>query len=537
MDRTNGALSTSSARWVINLAVETDYELYVNAGSSSSNVTTFIGSLVGAMSTIYNRDLSAQVVLSSLTINSSVSDPFTVVPGSAGTWNGSAVTYSTYHALLEFGDRWHNSAPSSNPRSTTALISGKSQPPESHGSMCCATAISPHRSTFRPASDTGAGVTRSTEASILPRIFRFPIPMRTRRRTRCRRRTTGRFYRSHTRPGTLQSAHTHCITLSPADQATYGRTHVDHCYASESGCYSGTISVPAEKGTIMSYCHLRPGGATNSRWLFGKTGEASYVVPNAMKSAIQSATPNLSAITAPASLASGASGTASVTNVGGLTYAWTITNGTINSGQGTNSINFTATANPTNVKVTATNTAGCSITDNKDITVTSATYNAPAGVTATAQSSTTFSCRGRCRLELRRSSTTSIAARTARCSRRRIRRPSGDLVRRQRRVGEHGIFVQVRSSDEGAVNESVDSNRDLATTVMFTDPTLVSGTTLIKAATSLSSAPPSTPCAPSRLSAPERTPIRRSPPARRRSSACTSSISERRSMPRARTSP
>ncbi len=478
----NGSLSTASARWVINLAVETDYELYLNAGSTTGNVTTFIGSLVGAMSAIYNRELNAQVVLSSLTINSSVSDPFNVVPGSAGTWNGSPVTFSTYHAMLEFGDRWHNSPPSASPRSTTALISGKSQ--TSGIAWVDVLCDSDFSTSFDSPTGVGhwggrytynGGVDPPADLSVPNPEFNAPTY------TMPSSNYWPLMQISHETGHNVQSGHTHCITLSAADQATYGRAYVDQCYAGQGGCYAGTVSVPAEKGTIMSYCHLRPGGATNSRWIFGKPGEASYVVPDAMKLAIQNATPNLSAITAPSSLATGAGGTASVTNVAGLTYAWTITNGTINSGQGTNSINFTATANPTNVKVTATNAAGCSITDNKDVTVTSASYNAPTGVTATAQSATSVLV------------SWTLATGTAPVQYNVYRSANGTTFGQVGSIAHPNTsftdnsassntayLYKVRSSAAGGANESVDSNRDLATTVIFTDPTLVGGTTRIK---------------------------------------------------------
>jgi hypothetical protein len=277
---------------------------------------------------------------------------------------------------------------------------------------------------------------------------------------------------SHETGHNVQSGHTHCITLSPADQATYGRVYVDNCYASQSGCYAGATSVPAEKGTLMSYCHLRAGGAANSRWIFGKTGEASYVVTDAMKQAIQNATPNLSAITAPASVASGAGGTASVTNVGGLTYAWTITNGTIDSGQGTSSINFTATSNPVNVKVTATNSAGCSITDNKDIAVT-VSLTPPTGVTATAQTSASVLVAWTLPAgtppdlyNVYRSAngvTYSLVGSVAHPA---VQHLDGTAS------ANTAYLYKVRSANEGDANESADSNRDLATTVIFTDGSL-----------------------------------------------------------------
>ncbi len=50
----------------------------------------------------------------------------------------------------------------------------------------------------------------------------------------------------------IGSPHTHCY--SPP---------IDQCFAGESGCYSGPTSLPAGGGTLMSYCHLQPGGLSN----------------------------------------------------------------------------------------------------------------------------------------------------------------------------------------------------------------------------------------------------------------------------------
>jgi cysteine-rich repeat protein len=54
------------------------------------------------------------------------------------------------------------------------------------------------------------------------------------------------------------SDHTHCYDPP-----------VDGCYAAESGCYSGPTSLPPGGGTIMSYCHLLPGGEANINLTFG----------------------------------------------------------------------------------------------------------------------------------------------------------------------------------------------------------------------------------------------------------------------------
>jgi len=485
----DGSLATASARWVLNMAVETDYELYQNVGSSSPNVTTFITNLIGAVSTIYNRELNAEVLISSLTINSSVSDPFTIVPGTNGTWNGIAVTYAGLHALLEFGDRWHNSPPSANPRSVTALISGK---PQFGGTawinvlcrndfLCsggnCG-AAEPYDGHYGGRYSFNGGIFPPGNPPVVVPDPDANAPTYT--------APASNYWPllevAHETGHNVFSKHTHCLALSAIDQVTFGRTHVDYCSSSTSaGCYNSSNSVPAEKGTIMSYCHFF--GATQTRFIFGKVGEASYVVPAAMKNAIQTATPNLSAITAPANLDAGASGTASVTNVGGLTYLWTITNGVIDSGQGTSSINFTANTNPTNVKIRATNATGCSITDNKDVTVISTFYNPPASVTAIATSTTSVSVSWSAP-----GGTTPVQYDVYRSSDNVIYTQVGVVGHPTTVFADHtaspGIayLYKVRSAGSAGTSESTDSNVDLATAVLFADDPLVAGTTLVQAA-------------------------------------------------------
>lgn len=375
----DGVLATGTATWVLNLAVDTDYELFVSSGSSSPNVTTFIGNLIAAASTIYNRDLQTDLFVSFLSIHTSSSDPFVIVPTASGTWNGNATTFTSNHALYELGDRWHTPPPAAAglPRSSTILVSGKPQmsgvawldiicdseflcqggncgDPDANGHYAGAYAFC---GGIDPPNDLSVPNPNANPNYVVPSTNYWPL-----------------LQLAHELGHNVGSSHTHCIVLPGPDQVTYSRTYVDNCFNADfnsvgAPCYRGSQSVPAEKGTVMSYCHLSVGGGTNSRFTFGKAAEASYVVPAAMRAQIQAETPTMSAITAPASLASGASGAASVTNVGGLTYSWTITNGTINSGGTTSAINFTATTNPVTVRVKATNASGCSVTDYRTVTV------------------------------------------------------------------------------------------------------------------------------------------------------------------------
>lgn len=468
------AAPTGTQRSVINLAVDTDYELYVNSGSNVTNVTNFIGNLIAAASTIYNRDLLTEIRIAYLGIQNNAADPFTIYPGQAGVWNGANVTLTTMHALLELGDRWHLTPPTANKRSAVALISGKN-----YGggiawvNTLCGSDIA-YQGHWGGAYSFNGGIDPPNDLSVpnpdgnvnyvAPSSNYWPLLQVT-----------------HELGHNVGSSHSHCIALTAQQKTQYSvtRNYVDECYNAEGGCFTGTAVVPAEKGTIMSYCHLRSGGGTNTRFTFGLAGEASEVVRTNMRNSMAGRTPSLSSITAPANLGAGASGNASVTNVAGLTYVWTIANGAINSGGNTAAINFTATANPVTLRVTATNASGCAITDSIQVTVGGgSSLAAPANFVATATSNTTVA-----------TSWSAVAGATGY----QIWRSADGVNFGQ--VGTTGAtttyndataaanvayLYKVRASD--ANGNGPYSNVDLATAVVFTDPVLVAGATRPKAA-------------------------------------------------------
>lgn len=361
---------TGTQRSVINLAVDTDYELFTKASSDANNVTTYIGNLIGAASTIYQRDLFTEIRISYLGIQNNVNDPFLIVPG------------STMDALLELGDRWHNAPPSANPRSATTLISGKSLGAgiawvntlcdgdlayNGHwgGRYSYCGGITPPASLAVPNPDANPNYQA-------PSSNYWPLLELT-----------------HELGHNVGSSHTHCVALTPAQKTQYGvtRNYVDDCYASESGCSTGPQAVPAEKGSIMSYCHLA-GGGSQTRFTFGQPNQTSEVILNNMRGYMANVTPALSAITAPANLGASVTGAASVTNAG-LTYSWTITNGTFTGGGTTATgaaVSFSGTVDPVTLRVTGTNANGCAVTDSRSVTIGAAAIGTPGSFTATATS-------------------------------------------------------------------------------------------------------------------------------------------------------
>ncbi|HET7435661.1 MAG TPA: M12 family metallo-peptidase [Thermoanaerobaculia bacterium] len=389
---------TASAVTVLNMAIESDSALYANFGNNAASVETFLRNLLAAASTIYHRDLRTDLRISYLGIRTN-SDPWSVNPGQTGSWNGKTVGYSTTHALLEYGDYWHNTPPTTNKRSAAMLVSGQSQlAGVAWIETACDTEFYANAAQGYPDPYAGhyggpfaycGGVGVYSSERVVPdpnALANFATPSN----------YWPLMEVAHELGHNVQSDHTHCTQLSVADQATYGRQFVDSCNASQGGCYSGVTSLPLDgaggRGTIMSYCHLIA-GASGSRFTFGQPGEASHLITDLMRAHLDAVTPTgLSAITAPTTLATGANGNASVTNNGALNYAWSITNGTINSGANTASINFTATANPVTLTVVATNTnTGCGVSDSKTVSVTSATAPAaPANLVATTNGATSI---------------------------------------------------------------------------------------------------------------------------------------------------
>ncbi|HYC92972.1 MAG TPA: M12 family metallo-peptidase [Thermoanaerobaculia bacterium] len=371
-----GTLS-GTGTWTLNLAIETDYELYTDLGSSSDNVAAFIGNLVGAASVIYQRDLRTELLVSYSRIQTSAADPWNVVPGGTGAWNGNpSVTYSTSHALAEVGDLWANAGtrPFNGARSSVILVSGKQQTAGVAwvGTTCgsdfacgagCGEVFNGHTGGRYAYVGLGNQFTTSVPApNNTVNGIQYGIP-------------SSNYWAllgfAHELGHNVDGPHTHCFALSSADKTTYNVTRdwIDVCVTA-GGCNAGATAVPAERGTIMSYCHLASGTWPTSRFLFGKSGETSELMANHIKGYINSVTPASPGITAPASVDVNTSANASITSPSGsLTYQWSITNGTINGSSTSTTVNFTATANPVTLRARATNSSGCSASDSVNVSV------------------------------------------------------------------------------------------------------------------------------------------------------------------------
>jgi hypothetical protein len=490
---------TGSQHYSIRLEVETDDELYANAGNNVFSETTYITNLIGAMSTIYNRDLLTDVVLGTVHIHS----------GGPGTDQWTATTSGA--GLDELGTYYHNNPGySGGPHSAVTMLSGKSYPGGIAWEGIICGADFPNGGNWGGAyswcgligtSPSGPfGSIPNPDATTNGALYGMPTGQQNYWPLAEVAHEVGHNFAGH---------HTHCVAISDAERTAAGFTDgspanstsnfVDHCYASEGGaCFSGTNYVLGSqttfRGTIMSYCHNTFNGSVpQSRFTFGQASEPShhelddYMLRSpgpisGFANIVSATTASLSAITAPSSVTANSTGnTASVTNVGGQTYSWSITNGTITSSSTTNAITYTAGASGTvTVKVATYGANNCGITDSKAITINSVTYNPPTNVVATATGSTTVSV-------------TWTAATGTAPGRYNVYR-SSDGINYGASIGNTmttaftdttaaantAYLYKVRSADSGGGNESADSNRDVATTVVYTNPTLTAGVSPIQ---------------------------------------------------------
>lgn len=406
---THGITGTQS--YAISVELESDYEMYVAAGSSADNVTTYLTNLSGQVATIYKRDLNIEMTLKAVNVYSSASDP----------WSSTGL-----NGLYQLGDLYHNAVSKPSGRTTSAVVFlGAVNYP---GGIAWEGVIG--ESDFSQSGHYGGpyawcglvgtgglGTVPNPDTTVNGTLYGLP---------------TGQqnywplIEYAHELGHVLAGHHTHCVELTAGEASSTGRSFVDQCYSGEyagtgnvlTNCFGGTSArnvgsetVPTEKGTIMSYCHNKfVASVPQSRYTFGLSSEVSkhqyddymlrsprpvqYTYPDGrgggydnIVSSVSSF--SMSAITAPASVAANSTGNAASATAAGGTFTWAITNGTITGGQGTSAITFTAGATGTvTLRATAVNGQRVGFTDTKNVTINSVSFDPPASVVATATGST-----------------------------------------------------------------------------------------------------------------------------------------------------
>lgn len=222
----------SSVMYYAGIAVETDYELYAKF-NSTANLTKYVGDLFAFVSAVYQRDVLVTLQVNYLSIWTTAADP----------WNA---TSGTSAALDEFLAYW-NANRTTVPRVTAHMLSGKGL----GGGIAYVSVLC--NSTF------GYGVSASL-SGVAPTNISFTY--------------WDFMVVAHELGHNFSSPHTHCY--SPP---------VDQCYSGQ--CYVGPTSVPPEKGTIMSYCHLLSGGYSNIKMFLGVPGETSQAVTTQIRNYVE----------------------------------------------------------------------------------------------------------------------------------------------------------------------------------------------------------------------------------------------------------
>ena len=495
--------SVAGATYGLRIAVETDFELYTGLGSTSPNVTTYITTLVGSASTVYQRDVGTTLTLGNLSIYATASDPYSAATASAG--------------LSELAIVWHNTpALFNSPRSAVVMVSGKITNSGvawlggPTGPLCTPAAND------SPCGPTGAGCNDPSTANSYFGAYAWcgsagsvtttvPDPNATVNGTQYALPNNNNFWMllefNHELGHVVGAEHTQCTALTQAEKTLYSttRSYVDECYnADGAGCFSGNPNyigacpsggpycpAPVELGTLMSYCHnVISGGFRQSRFTFGKSGEPSFKMLGIFTTAIDGVTPS-GTITAGSNITCSAGKTASVPTCGGCTYSWQITGGTITSATNIAAITFTPSAPTTTVTSTVTTASGCSITTFKAITTQCLPLAPPTNVVASATNATTVlltwtAAAGASSYTIYRSADNITfnpvcGNPTPSCP------TSSPFSDTNGTVANTAYMYKIKSVDSGANLSASFSNADLATTVIFTDSTLTPLSTKVKA--------------------------------------------------------
>jgi hypothetical protein len=190
-----------------NIAIESDYDTYINFGNSVDRVSNYIIALYVPVSAIYVRDVNVQLQITYLRVWTDVNDPYPVS--------------ATSGPLLDAFRAYWNANMQAIPRTLAHFV------------------------TTRPGGLGGVAWLNSLCASV----------------------SSGYGYAFSDIDGTFNQLPTYswdCMVVAHETGHNFGSPHthsctwpggpIDSCYATEGGCYTGPAI--ARVGTIMSYCHL-----------------------------------------------------------------------------------------------------------------------------------------------------------------------------------------------------------------------------------------------------------------------------------------
>ena len=232
------------------VAIETDHEFYALFGSESA-ATQYIGSLYNYVGAIYEAEIQTRLLVGDTFLWSSPADPWVEID-------------NTTCRLYEFGRYWRDHR-SGVTRTLAHFLSGL--PLYSGVAWMDALCLDPV--TYTQATGCASvgndlvagdfGVSTSLSGT-------FSTPAGP---------TWDAIVVAHEMGHNFSSPHTHCYANLGGHSSP-----VDACWNTQSGCWSGAVSLPgvdsltggtagARNGTIMSYCHQLTGGLGNLATTFG----------------------------------------------------------------------------------------------------------------------------------------------------------------------------------------------------------------------------------------------------------------------------
>lgn len=201
-----GQGATQASYRVVEVAFETDYDMYLDHGQNLTKTTEYAEAVVASSSDIYLRDVDAVVTIKKLTVWT-VNDPYTGTTSS--------------NLLSQFRTYWRNNNNGIS-RDIATLLSGVN----SIGGVAYL--------------DGMCGTNLGYSVCGLNNNITYP--------------STAYVWdtdvTSHELGHNIGSPHTHSCNWAPA---------IDSCYAAEGSCFAGT---KGRLGTVMSYCHLTTFGTS-----------------------------------------------------------------------------------------------------------------------------------------------------------------------------------------------------------------------------------------------------------------------------------
>ncbi len=227
------------------LAFDTDNEfMNLKFANNTTNANNYIAGVVSNLNVIYERDLDVTLTLGTVVLRPSTTpDPYSQGPDAGGLAQDSQ--------LSEFGNFWVANQGSVQ-RAFAMMLSGK-QPADGNGAFFSSSGIA-------AVPLTGSNYCNSFHYSFT-QVFKFPGATA----------ASDAYVLAHELGHNFGASHTHCSNATTgARNAVAGSPTIDQCFTEgPSVCHSGPSLCPAPstvngvanvRGTLMSYCHISPGG-------------------------------------------------------------------------------------------------------------------------------------------------------------------------------------------------------------------------------------------------------------------------------------